>query len=557
MPKINKVYPIAAVIILIIIAVWYNRSSQPPATTNETVAAEIKTITQEVSVTGKIKPANSIDLSFERSGKINNVYVEIGDKAKIGQPLVSINDEEVLTNLSGTQADLDSAKAKLNELIKGARTEEIKIAETAALNAQKSLADQEINLNNVRQTADINLANLYGKTKDILNDAYTKADNSTNAQIANLFFNASTDNPQLTFTTTDSQAKTDSETQRILAGNSLKILKSKTDNLPSDYPGIDDSLASSKNQLIVMRNFLAKLSAAVNSAIGISSTALDAYKSSVNTAWTNINAAITNINNQEQLIASQKISNKNSIDSAQKSVNDAQNSLRSAEDSLSLKKAGTPPEQIDAQKAQVKQVEARIKNYEIQLDRSIIKSPINGIIAKQEAKIGKNISANAIIVSVISEAKFQIETNIPEADIAKIKIGDPAKITLDAYGSDIIFEAKVISIDPAETIIEGVSAYKTTLEFTEEDNNIKSGMTANIDILTAKKENVIAIPQRAIITKNGQKYILVEIGSVKIDTGKKQTEERKIETGIRGSDGNIEIISGLNAGEKVIISVTQ
>ncbi len=550
MPKINKKYLLIGAVILIIIAVWYNSSSRPQTTINETATAEIKTITQEVSVTGKIKPANSIDLSFERSGKINNIYAEIGDKVKAGQSLASIDNEEILANLSGAKAQLDSANARLDELTRGTRPEEIKIAETTVLNAQKSLADQEINLNNARQTADINISNLYGKVKDILNDAYTKADDSINTQITGLFSNPSTTDPKLTFTATDSQAKTDSEAQRILAGASLKILKSETDNLPSDYPGIDGSLADSKNQLIIMRDFLTRLSAAVNSAAGLSQTAMDAYKSSVNTAWTNINTAITNINNQEQLIASQKISNKNSIDSAQKGVNDAQNALRSAEDTLALKKAGSAPEQIEAQKAAVKQVEAQIKNYEIQLNQSIIKSPINGIVTKQDAKIGKNISANLIIISVISEAKFQIETNIPEADIAKIKIDDPSKITLDAYGSDIIFEAKVISIDPAETIIEGVSTYRTTLEFTKEDDHIRSGMTANIDILTAKKENVIAIPQRAVITKDGQKLVLIDLGNG-------QQEERKIETGLRGSDGNIEIISGLNAGEKVIISTTE
>lgn len=550
MPKINKKYLIIGVVVLIIVALWYNSSSQPKTTTSATATAELKTITQEVNVTGKIKPAESIDLSFERSGKTNKVYAEIGDKVIAGQSLASLDSEVIYANLAGAKAQLDSANAKLDELTRGTRPEEIKIAETAVLNAQKSVADQEINLNNVQQTADINLANLYGKTKDILNDAYTKADNSINTQIADLFFNAATATPQLTFTTTDSQAKTDSETQRVLAGNSLKTLKLEIDNFPSGYPSIDSSLNNSKNQLVVMRNFLTRLSAAVNSAAGLTSTALDTYKSSVNTAWTNINTAITNINNQEQLIASQKISNKNSIDSAQKTVNDAQNTLLSAEDSLALKKVGTAAEQIDAQKAAVKQAEAQIRNYEIQLNQSTIKSPINGIVTEQNAKIGQNISANAIIVSVISEAKFQIETNIPEADIAKIKINDTTIITLDAYGSDYYFNAKVISIDPAETMIEGVSTYKTTLEFNGEEPLIKSGMTANIDILTDTRKNVVVIPQRTVITKNGQKTVLVDLGN-------DRREERKIETGLRGSDGNIEIISGLKAGEKVIISVTQ
>lgn len=550
MPKINKKYALIGFVIILAIAIWYRASTQPKTTTNETIAAEIKSIKQEVSVTGKIKAADSIDLSFERSGKINSISIAIGDKVAAGQSLVSIDSQQIQADLLGAKAQLDSANAKLNELISGTRPEEIKIAETAVSNAQKSLADQETNLANVKQTADITLANLYGKVKDIMNDSYTKANNSINTQIANLFYNAASSNPQLAFTTTDSQAKIDSETQRVIAGNALEVLKSENDTLPSNYPGIDSSLAASENQLIIMRNFLARLSDAVDSAAGLSTTTMDTYRTSVNTAWTNVNTAITNINNQEQLIASQKITNKNNIDAAQKTVNDAQSALQSAQDSLALKKAGSTPEQIDAQKAAVKQAAAQIKNYEIQLSQSTIKSPIAGIVTAQEAKIGKTVSANAIIVSIISEAKFQIEANIPEADIAKVKINDPASVTLDAYGTDMLFGAKVISIDPAETIIEGVSTYKTTLEFTSEDDQIRSGMTANIDIMTAKKENVIAIPQRTVINRDGQKFVMVDLGNG-------QQEERKIETGLRGSDGNIEITSGLKAGEKVIISVAQ
>ncbi|MDP3057209.1 MAG: efflux RND transporter periplasmic adaptor subunit [bacterium] len=541
---------IAIVVLMIVVVAGYNYLSKPKAPSYDFIVAQNKNLTQEVSVTGKIKSAESLDLAFERSGKINSVSAKIGDSVKAGQILAAIDSAELSASLSGARAQLESAKVRLDELTRGTRPEEIKIAETGVSSAQNSLADAKTSLENAKQTASINLANLYGKVKDILNDAYAKSDNALNTQISSLFSNATTSNPQLTFTTTNSQAKTDAESQRVLAESALKALKSEVDNTPSDYPGLDNSLINSENQLIIMRNFLTKLSTAVNYAAGLSSATLDAYKASVNTAWTNTNAAITSINNQEQLIASQRILNQTSINSAENAVNSAQNALRSAEDTLALKKAGSASEQIDAQRAQVKQVEAQVRNYEIQIGQSYLKSPIDGIVTKQDAKVGEIISPNAIIVSVISEAKFQIEANIAEADIAKVKINDPANITLDAYGSDMIFEAKVISIDPAETVIEGVSTYKTTLEFTKKDDQIKSGMTANIDILTAKKENVIAIPQRVVITKDGQKFVL-------IDAGNGRQEERKIETGLRGSDGNIEITSGLNAGEKIIISVTQ
>ncbi|PIV47023.1 hypothetical protein COS21_02120 [bacterium (Candidatus Gribaldobacteria) CG02_land_8_20_14_3_00_41_15] len=86
--------------------------------------------------------------------------------------------------------------------------------------------------------------------------------------------------------------------------------------------------------------------------------------------------------------------------------------------------------------------------------------------------------------------------------------------------------------------------YKTTFNFTKNSDKIKSGMTANIDVLTAQKENVLAVPYRAIIAKNNEKI-------VRIISGEK-IEERKAQLGLRGSDGFVEITSGLNEGEKII-----
>jgi len=159
--------------------------------------------------------------------------------------------------------------------------------------------------------------------------------------------------------------------------------------------------------------------------------------------------------------------------------------------------------------------------------------------------VGEAVSINVPVAKVISASGFEVEVNIPEADIAKVKLGDKSKVTLDAYGDDALFEAEVVSIDPAETIIEGVATYKTTLQFSEKDDRIKSGMTANLDILTAERHSVIAIPQRAVITKDGQK-------TVRLLGDNNEVTEVNVQTGLRGSDGKIEILSGVNEGDKVI-----
>ncbi|MEK7107483.1 MAG: hypothetical protein AAB899_04845, partial [Patescibacteria group bacterium] len=137
----------------------------------------------------------------------------------------------------------------------------------------------------------------------------------------------------------------------------------------------------------------------------------------------------------------------------------------------------------------------------------------------------------------------QYQHVLAAAMAGQVKLGDEARVTLDAYSSDVVFAAAVTKIDPAETIIDGVPTYKTTLQFLQDDRRIRSGMTANTDIAGAKRENVLYIPGRAIVGKGADKTVTVIEGEA--------TREVKIETGLRGSNGDVEVISGLAEGDKV------
>jgi len=200
---------------------------------------------------------------------------------------------------------------------------------------------------------------------------------------------------------------------------------------------------------------------------------------------------------------------------------------------------------IVSQQAQVKRAQANLQSINIQLLKMELRSPLEGVVTKQEAKVGEIISVNSPFISIISGNKFKIEANIPEVDISKIELNDSANVRLDAYESDVIFKANLISIDPAETVIEGVSTYKVTLHFIQEDERIKSGMTADVDILTDERRDVVAIPARAIFTKDGDKF-------VKIIDPEEIISEVKVETGLKGTLGQIEITEGIAVGDKII-----
>lgn len=284
MSKPKKIFIIILIIALVAILISAslivsNKKKSAP----EFVIAQKMDLNQEVSVTGRVKPAISADLAFEKSGQAAKVEIKVGDNVEASQLLVSLSNADLSAQLTQAELEVENAQwqlaqlqavqdqeqAKLSELNRGARPEEIQIVETQKSNAQKSLTDAETNLKKVKnltQTksvnaqkalsdaeknltsainkADIDLANLYDDVDDILNDAYNKADDAVNKQIDELFINDTAANPQLAFTTTNSQAKIDAEWQRVTAGETIKNFKTEIDRLSNDHYQLDLYLMS-------------------------------------------------------------------------------------------------------------------------------------------------------------------------------------------------------------------------------------------------------------------------------------------------------------------------
>ncbi|MDO8601281.1 MAG: efflux RND transporter periplasmic adaptor subunit [bacterium] len=493
--------PLGIIVIIVAVVIgavfFFNR---PQAPKYDFVVAQKRDLIQEVSVTGRVKPAESVNLAFEKSGKVKQVLKEVGQKVTAGSALVILNSAELASQLSEAEANVRVQQAKLDELKQGTRPEEIQAQEIKVAGAKVALDDAKQNL------------------ADKLQDAFTKADDAVRNKVDQFFTNPRTTSPQaFQYLNINSQLKNDLEWDRVLIENILNNWQDSSIEVAADLSQI--------------QSFLDKAGLAVNSASanqGLSQATLDSWKTDVATARANINTAINNLT-----LADEKLKN-------------AESDLASQEQELILEKAGTIAEKIIGQEAQVEQARAQVENLKIQISKATLFAPISGVISRQDAKVGEIVSANVSIVSLISESQFEIEADVPEADIAKIKTGDGAKITLDAYGNEVIFQGKVVSIDPAEKIIEGVATYKTKVQFLEKDERVKSGMTANVDITGSRKEGVVAIPQRVVITRNGDRFVnILEAGKI---------SEKKIITGFRGSDGFVEIIDGIKEGDKIIIS---
>ncbi len=584
----------------------FTKKPEPKYTTVKTVKGEVVqtvsatgTVEAEKSVdlrfvnSGKIKEINvKMGDKIEEGtvlAKLETAQLESQlAKAKAGLNAAAANLNQLLAGASvedirvsetavrNAEIVLDNARQSLTDVQEGAE-KDIASAEASVTSAQVVLNNANQSLTNTQISSEDNLNQDYDDAWDTLNSALLIADNSldTNQTVLN------DEDAQDTLSVLNTQYLNNSSQSKAVANNSYDSVKNYIDSIkPSPaYEEIDEALVEIKSMLEYVRDTLSDTSDVLQATITsskLSQTELDVLKSSVSSARSNTNTAISNITTATQNISSQKITNQTNLDSAQSAVNSAESSLSSAEksltatqssatskinsaqgavdsaegslkqarDQLALKKAGPRSSEVSLYQARVREARANVNLIESQISDSIIIAPRAGIAVQVNGEVGELANPAATFISLIAPDDFEIKANISEVDIAKVKISDPAEITFDALGLDKKFKGNIAEIDPAQTEISGVIYYKITVVFAGDSEIIKPGMTANLDIITAEKDNVIMVPFQALKEKNGRKYVQVLKNGVAKDVF--------VEVGLRG-DVDLEIVEGLVEGEEVVI----
>jgi HlyD family secretion protein len=199
---------------------------------------------------------------------------------------------------------------------------------------------------------------------------------------------------------------------------------------------------------------------------------------------------------------------------------------------------------VNAQEEQLAASLANVEAAKAQITKTILTAPFDGVIARQDVEIGETVQANVPVITLISSNSFKVETFVSEIDVNKIQVGDAAEITLDDQPNKI-FSAKITAIDPAESLVGNVSNYKVTLNFSENIENLRSGVNANISVISKEKDGVLVVPQNAVFEESGKKYVYVLKNGLKLKT--------EVQAGILGKDNLIEIVSGLQEGDKLLV----
>ncbi len=530
--KIILIIIIIAAVLSFAVYHFYFRDEQPEFN----LAGVAKgTVIKEVSETGTVKISEERNLNFRDSGKIEKIYVKVGDVVKAEQKLAQLDDDQLFIQLEEAQAALEVAQANYNKLLAGASEEKIKVAETEVLEAQVSLENSKQNLKDIKDDAEEDLDNAYQDALSTLDDCYLKIYDALNiaSKIQRTYF---TSNDQEGINVKESK----DQIQRSLGQVESYIEEAKTncqnEKIDTALSEVEDALEDTTNALKVIRDMI-ETSLYRDDVSSSDKTSLDEQKSYIITAH-------TNIVNSQQTVSTTKITNKTNINTAQAQVSDTEADLQKAKDELSLLKAEPISEDIDLYQAKIRQAQAEVSLLQEKIQESILRSPDKGQITKVNKKEGEIVQPTESLISFLPAGPFQIKVDIYEEDIIDVRVSNSVDIILVAF-PDQVLKGRVTSINPAEKLIEGVVYYEINIDFDEIKEGIKPGMTADIVIETDKKGNVLVIPEDALEKINGKKIVKIfKEGEI---------EEREIEIGLEGDNDLIEVISGLNEGEDVVV----
>ena len=228
--------------------------------------------------------------------------------------------------------------------------------------------------------------------------------------------------------------------------------------------------------------------------------------------------------------------------------------------------------EVAAAQADVDNKQAAVDDAQRILDDTTLVAPTDGTVAVIGGRLGEQIpgggsnrggfDASALsrppnaqapgsvssraggFITLTDLGTNEVKARFSEADTAKIKPGQAAKVEFESLGQQLT--ARVVRIDAIETVVANVVTYTVTLLLDKKLDEIKPGMTGNVDVIIAQKQNVLRLPVTAVNPRNGRATVQV----VKPD-GTQET--RQLSTGLKGDD-DIEITSGLNEGDKVVVT---
>ena len=510
-------------------------SSAPPRP--NTAPVQRTSITSGVSASGSLAALTEQNLGFTKGGQLTAVDVRVGDHVTAGQVLAAIDPFAAQQALDQARGQLTTQQAGLSKI---QDSPQVSGAQDTLDQAQTILQQTEDQADAVLAADDTAIDNARRQLSQA-KKAQSKAEDQLKADQAACGSGSSSSSSSLVPTTS----------------------KKSSSGTASDVAAAMNAMSASSTT--------STTSSAACAKIPSDQAAVSQAKTAVVTAQNAVDSAKKQRDVDEQ-------NGKLAVANAQQGVVTAQNALNQA--------ASDRPNDINAQSGQVSAAQAAVDQAQRDLADTTLRAPVDGTVSAINGAVGEFVTASSqtsalapgssatipgtnsggssaaaaqgtaanpvrpggtqfLVLDNVDE--FQVVATYSETDAAQIASGQKTRLTFDAV-PDLEATGSVLSVSPTATGISGVVSYYVTVVLPKGDPRLKSGMTAQTEVLTKEIPGVLAVPSAAVHTQNGMSVVTV------LDPNGTQRTVN-VQTGATG-DGKTQILSGLTEGQQVVLPAT-
>ncbi len=505
-PRRSWKKPIIAGIIIVVAAVVLGglARGQGAATaavqdsSDRVVTAALGDITASVSASGDVRAAREARLSLQVAGTVQDVFVDTGDVVQAGDALVQLDTADLARDVAAAEQNLIIQEANLAGL-----TNDATASDLAA--KQASLDSALANLAGVQDGADAEeitaaRANL-GAAEEAYADLLDGPDAEKVAQALASLKNAEA-----------ALQKAQAAYDKVASHPDIGMLQQSVDL----QQATNNYASAEANYRDVVQ--------------GATSEALAQARASVEQARANLSTLLERPTAAELAAANAQV--------------------RQAEAQLADLTDGATREQLTIAEAQVAQARISLENARARLEDATLRAPFAGIITAVHVTAGE--FANGHAIDLVDPDSLQVVLDVDEVDVGSLAAGQAARITLEAW-PDTEIDGQVSSIAPAATASSAVVSYEVIVDLDGTGLPVRAGMTADAELVTATRENVLIVPNQAITPVRAEGKYYVEL----LDASGTGMQRVEVTIGLKDDD-HTEITGGIVAGDQVMIrSLTQ
>jgi len=573
--------------------IFVARANQPAAKADlRTTTVTKANVTQTVSVSGSVSATGQAKLAFKTGGRISQIFVGVGQAVTAGQPLAKLDTTDLETALATAQQNLANAQAAYQKAVLSANDTRKSLDDTTRstatdiANAQTALSKLKANYAAAKENYNTYTSGSWNdiaafqrdiettrvQLEAVLNELLTSAQAeiktaqtalySTFTPIANIATNNTAQlQPALESflaartTLLEAIAQFDSayangqDTTNIAVSYQSALISynlassrlgSALDTTSSGFSGIQSNVVTAQNQLTT----------STTKYIG---APYDQWRNDLSALYTLIGNELTRTSTAKLKLTQASTAANTMSDVAQGSLATATQNVASAQDraATSIRNAQSAvaniPFNLQSAQTAVDNAANAVATAQSNLDNTVLKAPAAGLVASIANQVGEYVSGggttNSAFITLTNTNAMVLHGTIGEADVAKLKLGQVANVTVDALQGQRM-TGKVTSLDPVATISQGVPVYGIDIAIDIPSSSVKAGMSGTASVILASKQGVLTVPNTTIRTVSGQRGVQVLKDGEVVDTA--------VQFGI-ANETVTEVVSGLAEGDVVVI----